>query len=645
MYIARMKRILLLVLLVIIHSQAFCQSPTGISLIPIPASLKEGTGKFVLKNTTAIELATHDSDVQRVATFLAKKLSTATGHSFHVTQSAVAGRGPTTMNSIELNLTTDTSLGNEGYKLTVNPTSVSLTAHKPAGLFYAMQTLLQLLPKEIDSKSLIKNVQWRIPAVTVVDTPRVGWRGLMLDVTRHFFTKQEVKDFIDNMVRYKFNMLHLHLTDDQGWRVQINSLPNLTTIGAWRPKREGKWGNAPAPDSTEPKSYGGFYTHDDIRELVQYAKERFVNILPEIDVPAHSMAALASYPELSCTSGAYHVNAGEKFMEWYGNGKFSALVDNTLCPAKENVYDFLDKVFTEVAAIFPFEYIHVGGDEAAKNFWEQSDTIKSLMQRENLKSMDEVQGYFERRVEQIVKAKGKKLIGWDEILEGGLAPDAAVMSWRGTQGGIEAANMKHHVVMAPNDFVYLDLMQGDRIIEPPVYSTVRFSQTYKFDPLPEGVDKQYILGGQGNLWTEQIPNVRAMQYMLFPRALAVAECVWSPVEKKNWKGFVKRVENEFERLDIEQIKYSRSMYEPIFTVLKDTTQGLKVKMEPEITDIDIFYSFNETNPDEFYPKYTSTLTVPKDAATLKVITYRNGKPVGRQINMPVSELWRRAGRK
>lgn len=464
----------------------------------------------------------------------------------------------------------------------------------------------------------------------------------MLDVSRHFFTKDEVKSFIDDMARYKYNVLHLHLTDDQGWRLEIKRLPELTRVGAWRPKRDGKYANTKAPDPNEPKTYGGYYTHNDIRELVKYASDRFINILPEIDVPGHSLAAIASYPYLTSTPGTYSVNAGEKFMEWPEGGHFYALVDNNLSPAKEEVYEFLDKVFTEVAELFPFPYIHMGGDEAAKNFWEKSNLIKELMQRESLKDLNEVQSYFVKRVEKIINSKGKKLIGWDEILEGGLAPNAAVMSWRGMKGGIEAAKAGHEVVMSPTDYVYLDYMQGDPITEPLIYASLRLKKTYDFNPLPKGVDPKLILGGQGNLWTEQMTNMRTVQYMTWPRGLAIAESVWSPNEKKNWNHFVNRVEKQMERLDEAKVKYAKTMYEPIFTTAKEEDK-VSVTLATEIEGVDIHYSLDDTHPDEFYPKYTAPILVPNDAATLKVVTYKNGKQVGRQINMPVAELKRRAG--
>ena len=612
------------------------------SLIPKPLFVKNGAETFELKPATTIEVSTNNADANWVATLLSQKLSAATGYTFSVKEAVSKNMGK---GNIILALVNDTSLGNEGYKLDVTTTTITLSANKPAGLFYAMQTLLQLLPKEIESKTAVRNVNWAVPEIAITDKPRFGWRGLMLDVSRHFFTVEQVKDFIDNMVRYKYNLLHLHLTDDQGWRLQINALPKLTEVGAWRPKREGKWGNVPAvADSTEPLTYGGFYTHDDIRELLQYAKERFVNILPEIDIPGHSTAAIAAYPDLSCTPGSNRPNAGEKMMQWHGGGKFSALVDNNICPAKESVYGFLDTVFAEVAQLFPFPYIHIGGDEAAKNIWENTDTIQSMMQTKNLQTQEEVQSYFVKRVRQIVESKGKKVIGWDEILEGGLDTAATVMSWRGMKGGIAAAKARHKVVMSPSDFVYMDLMQGDKVTEPNVYSTVRLSKTYQFDPVPAGVDPSLILGGQGNLWTEHIQQVRALQYMLWPRALALAECVWSPKESKDYNDFITRVENEFQRMDIRKVKYARTMYEPIITASYQDS-GLKVKMETEVSGLTIYYSFDESNPDEFYPAYTGVLAIPKDVATLKIITYKKGKSAGRQINMPVAELEKRAGKK
>jgi hexosaminidase len=446
------------------------------------------------------------------------------------------------------------------------------------------------------------------------------------------------------MARYKFNVLHWHLTDDEGWRIEIKSLPALTTKGSKRVDKTGYFGTFWPPLPNEPLNYGGFYTQEDIKEVVQYAKEHFVEILPEIDVPGHSLAAIVSYPELSGTAGAenYRVRSGEKIMDWHTNGTFSALINNTLNPSSEKVYTFLDKVFTEVAALFPFDYIHVGGDECAKNFWEKNEEIKLLMKKEGLNSMNEVQAYFEKRVGKIISSKGKKLIGWDEILEGGLAENAAVMSWRGEKGGIEAAKLKHEVVMSPTTFAYLDFMQGDEIIEPKVYASLRLNKAYEFEPVPAGVDPKYIKGGQANIWTEQITNTRHLQYMTWPRSFAIAESVWSPKEKKNWNNFIQRVEQQFKRLDSRDINYARSIYDPIFTCTNNNGEPL-INLSTEVEGLDIYYSFDNSFPDRFYPKYTQPLTPPKDAVLLRTIVYRGNQPIGRMVTLPIIEINKRAG--
>jgi len=608
---------------------------TNISIIPEPVSLIPAEGVFTLKNNASIQA---EGDAGKVADILIEALS-ATGFRFSKTTNAGA--------EVKLSLLShpDAELGKEGYKLSVTPAAVIIEANEAAGLFYGVQSFLQLLPKEIESRKAVADITWTAPCVTIKDYPRFGWRGMMFDVSRHFFTKEEVKRFIDDMVKYKYNLLHIHLTDDQGWRLEIKSYPKLTTVGAWNVKKEGRFNTFSKPAPDESRDYGGFYTHDDIREIIAYASGRFVNVMPEIDVPGHSLAAIASYPELSCTPGAdkYVVNSGEPFMVWPPGGHFYGLVDNTLCPANEKVYAFLDKIFTEVAGLFPFEYIHIGGDETARNFWEKSAAIKALMQKEKLKNLDEVQSYFVKRVAKIVESKGKKVIGWDEILQGGLAPNAAVMSWQGVKGGIEAAKQQHEVVMSPTTFVYLDYMQGDAAIEPPVYASLRFSKTYEFDPLPKGVDPKYIKGGQANLWTEQIYNMRHVQYMLWPRAFAVSESLWSPAEKKDWDGFISKVEKQFGRLDMAGTKYAPALYDPIVKVTKNARSLPVVTLSTEIKGLDIHYSFDNSYPDNFYPKYESALTVPKDAQVMRVITYRDGKPTGRMISITMADLKKRAG--
>ncbi|MDN5288614.1 MAG: beta-N-acetylhexosaminidase [Mucilaginibacter sp.] len=629
-----MKKLSLLLCCCMASILSFGQvAQSGLSIIPEPVKSTRFAGQFLLPKSVIVE-ASSKPELAPVTSYLKRKLSTAPGSL--VTIKSVA---PTAAIKLVLNKTTDPLIGTEGYNLSVKAKKVVIRANAPAGLFYGVQTLMQLLPAEIESTEQVKNVKWVAPCVEITDYPRFGWRGLMFDVARHFFTKAEVKQYIDAMVKYKLNLLHLHLTDDEGWRVEIKSLPKLTSVGAYNVKKTGQFGTFTPPTADEPRTYGGFYTQEDIKELIQYAKDRFVNILPEIDVPGHSLAAVVAYPELSCTPGAdkYVVNSGEPFMDWSGPHN-KAIVDNTLCPANENVYAFLDKVITEVAQLFPFDYIHLGGDECAKNFWEQSDAIKALMTKENLKTQQEVQSYFEKRLEKIVESKGKKFMGWDEIIEGGLGPNAAVMSWRGIQGGIEAAKQGHEVVMSPTTYTYLDYMQSDRVNETHIYASLRLSKSYEFEPVPDGVDAKLIKGGQANLWTEQVYNIRQAEYMTWPRGMAVAESVWSPKEKKNWNYFFGKIEKQFPRFDEAETKYAPSAYDPSFDAIRNADKTLKITLTNEVEGLDIYYSFDNSFPDRFYPKYTAPIDAPKDATTLRVITYRGKKPIGRMVTMPLSEL-------
>jgi len=595
------------------------------------------TGNFILPENIIIQ-APKNADLKQSLSFLTERITTATGK---LVNNAPASAHATIR--FVLNTQFDAQLGNEGYRLNVNPTQVVITANKPAGIFYGVQSLIQLFPAEIESKELISDVKWKLPCVDVVDYPKLGWRGLMFDVARHFFTKQEVKQYIDAMVRYKFNLLHLHLTDDEGWRIEIKGFPKLTEIGAWRVNKTGTFGDFIPPTPDEPRNYGGFYTQEDIKELVQYAKERFVNILPEIDVPGHSLSIIASYPELSCTPEAvnYKPRSGERIMDWSRGAPPQAMLDNTLCPANERVYGFLDTVITQIAQLFPFEYIHMGGDEAPRNYWEKNETIKQLMLKEGLKTIPQVQAYFEKRVEQIVLAKGKKFIGWDEILEGGVSPTAAIMNWRSMKYGISAAKDKHAVVMSPLEFAYIDYMQGDVATEPKVYATLRLNKAYQFNPIPADVDPQYIIGAQANLWTEQVYNIRQAEYMTWPRGFAIAESAWSPIEKKNWPNFADRTEQHFKRLDLTETKYSPAIYDPIFTVKRSADKQLSIELTTEIEGLDIYYSFDNSTPDRFYPKYTSALTPPKDANLIRVITYRGKQPIGRLISITIADLQKR----
>jgi hexosaminidase len=630
---AKIFRKISILILAINIATAQAQKPS-VHIIPEPSSLTVKAGNYTLPKTIKIKIADPSS---QTAILLKEKLSKATGYKTDVTTTGTAATIVFVINN-----SPNTNLGTEGYTLTVSKTGVTATANTATGLYYAAQSMLQLLPSQIESPNQQQNISWSMPIVEITDSPRFGWRGLMLDVSRHFFAVNDVKKYIDQMARYKYNLLHWHLADDEGWRVEIKTLPKLTQIGAYSAARVGYFGTFPAPNANEPRTYGGYYTHEQIRDIVAYAKARHINIMPEIDVPGHSLAAIASYPELSLTPGAdtYKVRSGEQIIDWTGP-HLRALVDNNLNPANEKTYPFLDKVFTELAQLFPFEYVHIGGDECAKNFWEKDQAIQALMAKENLKTMEEVQSYFTKRIVKMVSEKGKKAIGWDEILEGGLAPGAAVMSWRGEKGGIEAAHQGHEVVMTPTQYCYIDYMQGDSAIEARVYSSLRLKKVYSFDPLPAGVDAKYIKGGQGNLWTEQIYNLRYAEYMTWPRSLALAECLWSSPERKNWLNFTQKTEQHLTRFDAAQVNYSPALYDPEITVTKDTNSQPVITLSKEIPDLKLHYSWDNTPPDQYYPIYNQPLSIPKDAHQLKVISYRGNTKTGRMLSITTAELRKR----
>jgi hexosaminidase len=618
-----------IILIIFITGTAIAQTP---QLIPQPVTMKTKTGHFTLTKETRIIIPSGNAECKRLSNLLAGMLEAPTGHTYLVSTFVK----PTNAIRLKLNKENNLTIGTEGYELKVTTADVVISANETKGLFYGIQTLMQLLPPDIEAHKKVTGEVWTIPAVDITDYPRFGWRGLMLDVTRHFFPKQVVLNYIDEMSKYKFNMFHMHLADDEGWRIEIKSLPQLTKIGAYRVMRTGPFHFAHFDDARpgEPATYGGFYTQDDMREIIKYAQDRYITILPEIDVPAHSLALIATFPNLSCTKIQYAVNPGTDFY---------TKTDDVLCPSNDSTYIVLDKIFTEIAQIFPCPYIHMGGDEAFKGFWAKDPNDTMLMHREGLKTVEELQSYFVKRVEQIVNSKGKKLIGWDEILEGGLAPSAAVMSWRGTEGGIAAAKMGHEVVMTPSDNCYLDLYQGDPRVEPHTYGKLWLRDCYEFDPVPDSVDAKYILGGQGNLWSEAVPDERQAQYMTWPRAMALAEVFWSPKEKGTLGYFMQKVQTHFKRLDAANIKYAKSIYDPIVSGTRMQGDTLKrVFLSSQLGNLDLYYTWDTTIPDKYSLKYMGTpVLIPDGAAEIKVITYRDGKAIGKQTDVMLKDLFKK----
>ncbi|HVB02591.1 MAG TPA: family 20 glycosylhydrolase [Chitinophagaceae bacterium] len=605
-----------------LYAQPIHQDPLAVHIIPEPVKVTRLKGIFQLTRQVQIIIPWNNADARETALLFCRQVRASTGYWLRILHPGQPGEKGKSIRFI-LNQHADTTLNKEGYTLRVTPYHVFIRANQPAGLFYGMQSLVQLFPPELESTTRILGTRWIIPCVAILDYPRFGWRGLMLDVSRHFFPKSFVESYLNEMAKYKFNIFHWHLADDNGWRIQIKGLPQLTRIGAWRVPRSGRWGTFLPPQPGEAATYGGFYTQKDIREIVRYAQHRHITILPEIDVPGHSLSLIASYPNLSCTQLPYPVNPGSRFYQKQ---------DNALCVGNDSTYLILDKIFTQVAALFPCKYIHVGGDECYKGFWAKCPKCQKLMADEHLQNVDELQSYFMKRMETMLLSKGKKMIGWDEILEGGLAPEATVMSWRGMEGGIAAAKMGHHVIMTPTKYCYLDLYQGDPAVEPPTYGVCLLSTCYRFEPVPDSVDARFILGGQGNLWTESVPNERQAEYMTWPRAMALAEVFWSPRDKRNWDDFVSRMETQFARLDQANIKYSTSAYDPI--IAQDSSGN--IQLSTEIDGLHIYYTFDDTDPDRFYPEYAGEpLQIPVGANMIKAVAYEGKKQVGREISFTI----------
>ncbi|MCU0319707.1 MAG: family 20 glycosylhydrolase [Flavobacteriales bacterium] len=436
----------------------------------------------------------------------------------------------------------DTLLPDEWHTVQVRPDGITVSAPTEEGLFRGSRTVVQLLEQGRTSGTL--------PCLSITDHPRFGWRGMHLDVCRHFFGVDFVKKYIDLLARYKMNSFHWHLTEDQGWRIEIKQHPKLTEVGAWRK------GSQVGPYSRRQYDtipYGGYYTQEEIVEVVEYARARHINVVPEIELPGHAMAALAAYPHLGCTGGPYEVQKG-----W-------GVFEDVFCAGNDSVFDLLEDVLIEVMELFPSPYIHIGGDECPKDAWKACGKCQARKQREGLKDEHELQSYFIQRIERFVNERGRKIIGWDEILEGGLAPNATVMSWQGTEGGVAAARSGHYAVMSPGSHCYFDHYQGDPANEPLAiggYTTVQ--KVYSYEPIPAELkpeEHKYILGAQGNVWTEYILTPEHVEYMAVPRMLALAEVLWTPKEKRNEADFIARLEGEFPRLEELKVNASKSLYQ------------------------------------------------------------------------------------
>jgi hexosaminidase len=549
------------------------REPDRYPIIPAPERLTARSGEFAIRPDTRILLGSSgDAELRRIADFLAVPLRRATGFELPVGEAPGEGIG---RGQILLRLTGDADPRTvdrpfdwadripEGYHLSIEPQRILLEAASHAGLFRGIETLRQLLPPAFESAYRATNgadwysgdvskrppappapSRWALPAVDIEDSPRFPWRGMHLDVGRHYFPVSFIRRYIDMLAAYRMNVFHWHLTEDQGWRIQIRRYPRLTSVGSVR--RETMVDRNFDPYVGDGIPYGGFYTQDEIREIVDYAASRYVTIVPEIEMPGHSVAALAAYPELGCSPGPFEVST-----VW-------GVTDDIYCPT-ERTFEFLQNVLAEVMELFPGRYIHIGGDEAPKRAWEQSGYAQFLIQRENLAGENELQSWFLRRIERFLDEHGRRLIGWDEILEGGLTPGATVMSWRGMEGGIDAARRDHDVVMTPTSHVYFDYYQGDPGQEPPANGDfIPLERVYAFEPLPATIGPalaHHVVGTQGNVWTEYMKTPEYVEYMVFPRLDALAEVAWSPASARDWRSFSTRLGHDLQRLDALGVNY------------------------------------------------------------------------------------------
>jgi hexosaminidase len=533
-------------LLILLTQQLSAQ----INIIPMPAEVKAGDGTFVLNNKTVIVL--EGSNLEKTAQLLNGYLKPMFGYTLKVATKA------SSPNAIILNYE---RLDNDiagAYNLTVDKNGIYIAGDNETGVFYGLQTLLQLL----DSKN--ETVSCNVPYVTINDHPRFAYRGMHFDVARHFFPVEFVKKYIDYLAAYKFNTLHWHLTDDQGWRIEIKKYPKLTAVGGYR---NGTIIGRYPGKANDSIYYGGFYTQAQIKDVVKYAADRHITIIPEIEMPGHASAAIAAYPQLSCfpdESTKVPDNTiwagsttGKQVQQTWG------VFEDVFCPS-EYTFTFMENVLDEVTQLFPSKYIHIGGDESPTEAWKRSAFCQQLIKDKNLKDEHELQSYFIQRIEKYINSKGRHIIGWDEILEGGLAPNATVMSWRGEEGGIAAAKQNHDVIMTPGTYCYLDHSQSQNEDSVTIGGYLPLEKVYSYDPVPTGLNAQeakHILGAQGNVWTEYMGNSSKVEYMIFPRLAALSEILWTPKEKKDWDYFERRLPSIFDRFDEQKINYSKAYYD------------------------------------------------------------------------------------
>ncbi len=587
------------------NSQIVSEEP---QIIPIPISQEITKGHFILDNKTGIQF---DSDFKTAAEFLKDFINKGI-----LIKNSTSGKN--------IDFIKDESIDSvEAYMLKITPNSIEIKAKSPQGAFYAVQSLRQLFPASFENGTFTNN-EVAIKCLEINDAPKFRYRGMHLDVGRHMFNIDFIKKYIDALAMLKMNTFHWHLTEDQGWRIEIKKYPKLQEIAAYR--NETLVGHySVEPHKFDGERYGGYYTQEQIKDVVAYAQERHVTIIPEIELPGHSQAAIAAYPELGCTG-----EQPEVATKW-------GVFENIYCP-KESTFDFLEDVLDEVMALFPSKYIHIGGDEAPKTRWENCDHCQTLIKKEGLTDENELQSYFISRIEKYLNSKGRQIIGWDEILEGGLAQNATVMSWRGTNGAIEAAKQKHNVILTPGSHCYFDHYQSDAEDEPlAIGGFLPLEKVYSFNPIPEELTQEeakYVLGAQGNVWTEYIPTSQKVEYMVFPRILAMSEVVWSNPKQKNYEDFVSRVEHFHKRLGALDINYANHLYE-IEGELVSNENNIAYHLETSSKGKSIRFTLDDSEPTLGSEVYNNPITI-TESVNIKAVVFNSEGTLGDTFSQDIN---------
>lgn len=572
------------------------------AIIPLPVDQVIKDGYFTISDKTKI----YYSDT--ALNFAASHAANLWEHYLGFAVQTSLNKEPSIEQGIVLKLTDSDSLGEEGYRINIGEHNIEISAKEPAGIFYGAQTIFQLL--ETSKKE-------KLQCIEIYDYPRFGYRGMHLDVSRHFMPESFIYKTLDNMALHKLNRFHWHLVDDQGWRIEIKQYPKLTDIGAWRvDMTERHWNDRPLTTDRTHANYGGFYTQEQIKRIVAYAAQRNITIMPEIEMPAHAMAVLAAYPELSCTGENLGVPPGGVWP-----------ITHIFCAGQEETFTFIENILTEVIDLFPSKHIHIGGDEANKTNWEKCPRCQKRIKKEGLKDENELQSYFIRRIEKFLNQHNRILVGWDEILEGGLAPNAVVMSWRGEKGGIEAAKHGNQAIMSPGSHCYFDHYQGDAEVEPLAFGGFTpLKKVYEYEPIPAKLNTEQaklILGAQANHWTEYMPNEQQVEYMAFPRLAALSEVLWSPKDTKNWTDFSQRMIAQYKRYEKLKINYSKSAFQikitPEFDSLKN---ALKLTLENDTHKPEIRYTLNGTEPTQYSDLYKEPIYITR-SVTIKAAVFND----------------------